>query len=424
MLSSRRLLLDGAIFGVALIVRLVVLTALPPERIAPDLEEYRYLAHNFSETWRYGFQKDWHDNPVLKQSPWSFYYDASGMIRSPGYPAFIAGIEAVFGSSDRVLQFSLATLDAISAVVIGRIACLLFVNGVGVTAALLYAFNPNAIQCINLCAREPVQVFLLSVAVWALLRSAQERTMMLAAAAGLFFGLATIVKETAAVIALVGTGWVAWRDLCKGAGSRRVFVLLILLVLLVAPWIIRNSLLVGYPTGMSTAAAIAMWAGLVNEDVLLGSNFDWTAHIPPMDRVRLDPYGATSAAEADRRINELVRRYAVAHPLAVSKQLLWNMILFWSPVSRTVVKEGFDARPAELLSLLYFCAILTLAAAGIFLNRRPPEARLALAVVLAMTVAHAPFYATLRYRIQIEMFLTPYAAAALCSLASHLVKRH
>src|SRR5262249_17538161 len=134
--------------------------------------------------------------------------------------------------------------------------------------------------------------------------------------------------------------------------------------------------------------------------------------------------GATTAVEANRRISELVWRYAVAHPLAVSKRLLWNMILFWSPVSRTVLKEGFVARPAELLSLLYFCAILTLAAAGIYLNRRQPEARLTFAIALAMTMAHATFYATLRYRIQIEMFLVPYAATALCSLGPHFVKRH
>jgi hypothetical protein len=137
---------ERLLFGAALVVRLLALGVLPEMTITPDLEEYRYLARAVSARGEYAFASDWQDNAVLRQSPWPFYYDRTGMVRSPGYPLFIAAVESILGRSDRALQYSLAIVDALSAAFIGRIAALLFDRGIGATAGLLYAFNPNAIQ--------------------------------------------------------------------------------------------------------------------------------------------------------------------------------------------------------------------------------------------------------------------------------------
>src|SRR5688572_3939752 len=92
----------GLVFGIALGVRLLALTVLPAMTVTPDLEEYRYLAQAIAQRGEYAFREDWRDNPVLQRSPWWFYYDKTGMVRPPGYPVMIAGIESAFGRNDRV----------------------------------------------------------------------------------------------------------------------------------------------------------------------------------------------------------------------------------------------------------------------------------------------------------------------------------
>jgi len=217
--------------------------------------------------------------------------------------------------------------------------------------------------------------------------------------------------------------WLAWRGTFQKAAVRTAVMVLVPSAVLITPWLARNALTVGQLTGISTLAGAGMWAGLVDDGLIFGYGLRLTPHFSDMDRVRLDPYTAGSAVEADRRLIGLVWKYTVIHPTEVSRQLLANMLLFWSPVSRTVIMRGFEGRRLELLSLLYFSAIFLLAAAGLYFDRGRSEGRLSLTILALTTLTHAPFYPTVRYRLQIEMFVTPYAAAALYMLVTRFASR-
>src|SRR5262245_63523567 len=203
------------------------------------------------------------------------------------------------------------------------------------------------------------------------------------------------------------------------------FVMLLCCLLPVVPWVVRNSLILGNVAGISNMAGYNMWYGLTDysDERMPSDHPDWTAGLAEDDLLRLDPDTATTAAEADRRLVTRVWRYALYRPWHVMARLARNLVLFWTSVSRTVLANGFHGRYLEIFSFPYFAATVLLAAAGLYVNRGRPECQLVMAAVGAVWLAHSPFYSELRHRIQIEMFLTPFAAAMLWDLVTSLRKR-
>ncbi len=402
-----------ALASLAMAVRRLAWVAAPSQLITPDLDEYRYLARRIASDGEYGFGADWHDNPVLSQSPWNFLYDDSGMVRAPGYPLFIAGLEGALGTSDGVLHAALTLLDGASTVFIAHIASLMFGGVVGRLAGLLFALNPNSIQSANVLGREAIVVFLTAVGIYLLLKSASADRRGLAPVAGLFFGVGTLVKETTLIIGLVAAVWLA--AVVFPWSKRRVVALGLMVLAVTLPataWVIRNSLHHGRLTGISNLGGLALWNGFVRPDPLKGAYY----FKPIGDVGELDPRTAPSTVEADRRLAELARRYALQHPTETLGRFVQSLGLFWSPVSRTVWAKGLTSRKAEIISLLYFAVVLPGFIVGLYLERHRRETALVIAVALVITALHGLSDAAPRFRMVIELFVVIFAACSLSRL--------
>jgi hypothetical protein len=183
------------------------------------------------------------------------------------------------------------------------------------------------------------------------------------------------------------------------------------------PWIVRNSMAYHHLTGMGTQTGLAFWHGIVDQewpyDARGESNY--TQGLSPSERIRLDPYSAADACDADRRLRELAKIAIVHDPMLLPKSVLRNIGLFWSPVSRTFIRFGLRSRPLELLTGVYYILFFSFGALGLWRFRRTRSAWLVVFILVGTTLVHSVAFAIARYRMPFEPLLMIYVAGDIFS---------
>ncbi|HMK92834.1 MAG TPA: glycosyltransferase family 39 protein [Thermoleophilia bacterium] len=214
-----------------------------------------------------------HARPV---SDYLFYYRSAAALASGhgysilghptaffpvGYPAFLAALFAVFGTRLGVVWVSGVVLWTVAAVLAYLLGVELHGRAVGVIAGLLVALAPDFVVFTGLAASESLFVPLLAIACLLLgLTPAARLGWRRAAAIGVLLGLAILVRSTAVLLPFVfGAGVVL---LVRSRRSLLVAgVLLAATGLVLAPWIVRNRLVMGTAT-ISTNGGYTLWMGL------------------------------------------------------------------------------------------------------------------------------------------------------------------
>ncbi len=137
---------------------------------------------------------------------------AATAFRAPGYPAFLAGLFAVFGVKVWVGQLANLLLAGIAMWLVYHVSKMIFADeGTGRIALLLMTLHPNGIAYTSLLSTELLFVVLLLAGVACGLRMKAHWGWLVAA--GLAFGLATYVKPQAVLVPLVLLlgGWITRR---------------------------------------------------------------------------------------------------------------------------------------------------------------------------------------------------------------------
>jgi 4-amino-4-deoxy-L-arabinose transferase-like glycosyltransferase len=180
-------------------------------------------------------------------------------MRVPGYPAFLAGIFALAGRSDRVVMFSQAGLDMLTCFVIGLIAARLAPTPAGSRAAIaavwLAALCPFTANYTAAVLPETVAIFLTAVGILVLIepelpneqRPGHELGFPFKLSpwflAGVIVGLGTLVRPEAPLLLLAaGLVLVArfWRPGNWLRLVRTTTLMALGLALPLAPWAARN----------------------------------------------------------------------------------------------------------------------------------------------------------------------------------------
>lgn len=169
---------------------------------------------------------------------WTFCGDA---FRTPGYPFYIAVFYALFGEEPWLVLLSQICLDLLSMWLIVRIGELLFSARVGIIAAALYAFDPNAMFATATLLTEPLFVCSLLAGFYAYLRAVLERRFALAALAGVLFAVTTLVRPVAEYffVFLVAFALV-WTVQSFTQRLRVVALLVVAFAATMSPWLARN----------------------------------------------------------------------------------------------------------------------------------------------------------------------------------------
>ena len=407
------------LFFLAFGLRLLAAYSLSPVRMSPDAREYDYLGKSIQQRGTYGFAADWREDRVLAVSPWRFLYDEAGTVRPPGFPMVLALARECSGRfAPHFLIMTKVVMCGITAVLLFRIGMSVFGFGAGLVAGLLYAFSPTSTYAFLCEGRELFLEFFVVAPVYLTLKGVRDCKTTPLILAGVCVGVGAYFKENIAVLGAVAALWAfLFADGRVRAMRIAALSLLVCTGVIMVPWMVRNSLIYHHSTGMSTISGAALWMGLANEkwadDFAIEAG--WAAGIPEEQRPRLDPFKAENAADADKRLWQIVRIYAVQNPGAVCVAALRNLGQFWSPLSRTVLTEGFRHRPMEIVSGLFVAGLEVLALAAVWIYRKKPATWLFVLILAIITITHIPFCSHPRYRAPYDSLLVVLAAAAATS---------
>lgn len=312
--------------------------------------------------------------------------------RPPLYPLFLALLFSVAGETRWAWGTAQAALGALSCLFVAQIGRILFSARAGRFAGWTFALWPHHVAYTPLALAETLFLFLF-LAHAAFLFTADRPGR--ATAAGILGGLAALARP----------GILLFPPLVFAVAAiarpprRRWAVALAAFLLTLAPWTVRNRLVLG---------AWAPVATRLGHDLCEGNGPEATGG-PVSDRIRW-PAGdavlseaARDAARRRRALAYMVERPArTLHLTVVKVARLWNVL----PNDPRHRRPLFSA-----ILAVTFGPVAALAVWG--LVRFPPDKTVwILALLVYLTATHALFVGSIRYRLPAEPFLILLAAGA------------
>jgi hypothetical protein len=203
-------------------------------------------------------------------------------IRTPAYPAFVAAVYALAGRQPQIVALVQGLLDALTALLlVALVGHLSRLPWAGLVAGLLYALNPTAIRYCNELLTEILLAFSLTLLGWRVLSFNQARPQRMIILAALT-ALAMLIKPNLILLPAFVFVPIVYSALRREKG-RRVWPPLALypiaLIVLLAPWLVRNAYAFGRPLFSSTfynnlhrVSAVATLAQAKGEEVILWSS--------------------------------------------------------------------------------------------------------------------------------------------------------
>ncbi|MBN1964309.1 MAG: glycosyltransferase family 39 protein [Anaerolineae bacterium] len=400
------------LFVLALVIQLVfafVLFAVLDETLnmAIDPDQYGVLARNWANGDGYTFLPG----------------DVPTTYRGPGYTVVLAVVYAVFGEGGMqpvvaVLQSVCGALTAVVIFYLGRRA---FRPAVGVLAGLLGAVHPLLIWYAPRYRYEPLFTLLFMLALLFTLHVWQERRLRDGLLAGLFFGLASLVSQTAL---LAPVGLFVLMLLLPGRRVQLIGPLALagaVTVLVVAPWTIRNYDLTGQFIPVQEGGMTQFYKG----------NIEYARYEEaPLQSVVLAELAAQDMADVlgveyatfdlrtpglDATFSPLVMDYLRTQPGHFIGKVITQAVRFWY-LSETAFKSYM---------LLAIQAIYLIpAAVGLVVGLRRRESRVPVVLMLAtigyVMLLYAATHVEARYSTPILPLVVVLAGAGVLAVADFL----
>lgn len=317
-------------------------------------------------------------------------------LRTPGYPAFLAGCRALFGPEYLYARLVQAGLGTVGVWLVYRLSRRTLADrGVALVAAGLAAVEPYGVGLGALVLSEGVFIPLMLAGLWGLasLWRGEDgdagRSGWVAAATGLAHGAAILVRPS---WALIVPGLLGALILGSGRGDRRravrsALVVAAVVAAVMGPWWARNHRIFGRFVPTAVWVGASLYDG-VSPTATGASDMDF---LNAPDVVGLDET-AQDATLAARAV-----AFARDDPGRVAWLALVKFGRFWSPWPNA---ETLRSRPAAVASALVTIPLFALVAIGIWDRRRDPRALVLLAGPLVYFLAlHMVFVSSIRYRI-------------------------
>jgi hypothetical protein len=350
------------------------------------------------------------------------------IFRPPGYPGFVAAAlwigDAVSGSKEiphaRSAQRDQRIVVSAQGILLGTMAAALFFwaslwSGFIVAAGIAFAatLNPYALALANVCTYHLLFVVLATLSTLALfsLRGSPRSAGSGAVAAGLLWGLTSLVKPVALIIPLfIAPVMLIRRPLRAAIRSSALIVLG--MILIVGPYVVRNALVTGQPF-VTAQGGVAIWGTSVekmrpDEAFLEWQPRWWKYGMPIFSKVTgADEYSNAAqnahALQLNAEFWKQAKQNIVAEPGTYLHNVAHNFISFnldpmefWNKFF-----VAHNKRLVEVLSELWIISLMILAAAGVIWGciDNDDDALTVAAVYLCIVIAHSISFATELYTI-------------------------
>lgn len=338
--------------------------------------------------------------------------------RPPLYPVLIAGLLpwSPFPLNVYVAQALLGAFSCIALFGVGRI---LFDPRTGLVASFLMAFDYVSVRQTVSVMAETLFVFFLILGLYCLIRAEKERKNLWLIGAGILSGASLLTRDVQIFYYPCLILWFfLWGESWKKCFYRiNAFVLPLLLV--IGPWMVRNSLIHQRPVLITTAAASTFY--LANNPTASGGTTggDWgvASDSHPSQDVRW-PTTEAVTPEWERYIINQSFDFIRNHPGRFVELTVRKIVNMWRPYQA-------DSPPlSRWATALTYLPVITLGLVGIFLRLRDWRKFFPILVLLLYTFSlHAVLIAHMRYRYPAMPFLMVFAASTLVSLWQKLRKQ-
>lgn len=335
------------------------------------------------------------------------YVDARGPDAHypPGYVFFAAVVYAIFGRALIALSLANCVLEAVTALLVYRLAGRAWGEFKGRLAAVLYAVNPALIITTQMVIYVPLLALLLS----ALCLVVARRTLLV----GVLLGAASLVKP----ITLIGPGIVAVVDLARSVPlsrtlSRAAAVALVMLAV-IAPWTLRNFVTFDRIVLVSSNGGWVLWWG--NNPDATGKMLDWTEEIRTARGADL--------VDLDRRLGLEAFAWIADNPWRFLALIPVKQADTWGTEAASLPNLSHRGRIVEdaaraAVQLFYVMLALT-ASVSLFRNTGRivlvPEALAAALLLLASWLIHSVYIGWSFYHLPFLPLLTALAAGGFVS---------
>jgi MYXO-CTERM domain-containing protein len=409
-------LLVGALLLLALAARIGYVVATPDYQIVHDARDYDNHARSIATG---------HGYARMGSGP-----SRATAFRPPAYPYFLAGVYAITGVARadvteraRVGRIANAIVGTAIVALIGLLAAQFFDRRIALAAMALAAVYIPLVLAGGALMSEPLFAALMLAALVAAIRHRRSaHPFRWAVVAGVFAGLMILGRANALVLLAplalavwTGRPWRAWRSLAAPA------VLVAVAIVTVAPWTIRNAVVLHSFVPVSTQFGSAL-AGTYNDEAR--ADRDRPASWRSLRRI--DQYQYLVGPPHNRQVNEsqldkelraVAFRYAADHPAYVAKVALWDTLrmldlagIGWSRHTASTISVAPDWADAGVVCFWFF-ALLAVAGAFTARRRRLPLYVAAIPLLLYLSVVFMVFE-TPRYRTGIDPFIVLLAAFA------------
>jgi hypothetical protein len=335
----------------------------------------------------------------------------------PLYPYFIALVSLATGSLGAVLWVQ-AAIGSLVAPAVARAGAFAFGPRAGLAAGAVAALYPDLVWFSTRFWSETLFVVLLWWAIERTLAADVDGSARTAGVAGLLWGLATLTRELALYLVPLAALWMLRPRAGSGADFRArlrpgrpallaASALVLAALLSIAPWTIRNAVVLRAFVPVSTMGGLNLWQG--NTTLTHLQIYEVLAGID--GPVAQDRYCRRMAWET----------IAARQPWWIVEKLGAQMPEFWKAGSE--VLDHLVGREAcgplatrtlvaiELMLVLPYLAVLALFVVGLARIRFSSPAAFLLLLLLAYNAAHVAAYATTRFRLPVMPVVFLVAAA-------------
>jgi hypothetical protein len=313
--------------------------------------------------------------------------------RTPGYPLFIA----MCGGSIRAVRVVQALIDTSTVLAVYLLARRMLPQArAPLIAAALIAFNPFLVYFSALLLTETLYTAVLA---WGMVLLLHPRGWVVGIA---LLALGVLVRPAGILLPalMAATG-----PIPRAGRIKPVLTAVVLTFLVLAPWALRNDLVLGRWLWSTSNDGITAYDGL-HPGATGASNQSFVKDMPHVNGMSELERSDYFAAEA--------RRFARENPGRVAWLTLVKIARTWSPAP---LSEEFGRPAYRAIALMYALPFYMLVIVGIVRAGLPRRAILFLVLpALYITVIHAMSVGSLRYRIPAEPPLAVLAAAGAMSV--------
>ena len=412
---------SAKIFLIALILRFIPVIALRSVGIGlDDMFQYDMLARSIAS----GNGYRWYNQDDIKLlEPYVDFdlddvvYDpvrgVSTSFRPPLYPTFLAILYLLFGTgAQRFLLARLAQcfLGASLAPLTYAIGMRLLSSSdegekkrnqrVAIISAWIVAFYPILLFYPFGLATENLFFPLILLAFLLLMKAGKEEKNKNIIFAGIFLGLASLTRSVILLFALFAIAWF-WKS---SHSLKKALLLATTVILLVSPWMVRNSLLHGKPSGIEVSMGYSLYVSYHpegNGSFKYGISLDL---IPIMDDAKRDEIGMASTREFIRAYPERVLPLVISrlsYLFGLEKRVL---VYFYANNFIGPIPSGFLILFFGVM-LLPFVFILLTAPIGLVTLPRDRNRSLLLLLLAGYILPHALIIAEDRFHLVLVPFL-------------------